>query len=219
VIICLGKILLRMEMPSFFPNAIDLNLFSRINIQTGTLRRILNLSINKKILITVSNIRKVKNHSFLIKVFNELLELDDDFVLVIIGDGPDRNFIEKLVHDLKIESFVYFLGQRNDIPNLLVDADLFLLPSLYEGVPGVIIEAIALNLKCIVSDNVTRDIDFDDSIIKFLPINKGYDEWIRNILLFTSVKSTVDGNLILMSKGYDREDASNKLINIYKSKV
>lgn len=109
-----------------------------------------------------------KNHSFIIDIFNEVHKINDDSVLLLVGQGPLMNQIKEKVKKLKLEDSVIFLGQRNDINELYQVFDVFLFPSLYEGLGIVLIEAQCSGLPCFASTevpsiaNVTGNLDFVD---------------------------------------------------------
>lgn len=95
-----------------------------------------------------------KNHSFLIEVFNQIVKSLPDALLLLVGEGEDLPAIQQKVSNLKLENNVKFLGLRTDIPNLIRASDVFLFPSLYEGLGIALIEAQTAGLPCIVSDGV-----------------------------------------------------------------
>jgi glycosyltransferase involved in cell wall biosynthesis len=109
----------------------------------------LNLQKNKKFtFISIGRLENVKNHKFLIKIINELKE-DFDFELQIVGDGYLRKDLENLIKRYNLENYVKLLGLRNDVPYLLNKAHCLLMPSLWEGLPIVILEAGASKLPVI----------------------------------------------------------------------
>ena len=122
-----------------------------------------------------------KNHMFLIDVFNEIHKQKENSVLLLIGQGPLINKAEEKVNKLKLNECVYFLGQRNDINELYQAFDIFLLPSLYEGLPVVGVEAQATGLLCELSDAMTKETKVLN-ITRFISLNKTSFEWSKIIL-------------------------------------
>ena len=108
----------------------------------------------RKVIIHVGQFRTQKNHGKVIEVFNELHKRDDSFALVLVGTGEEQDNIKSKVEELGIKEDVLFLGNRNDIPELLMSADVFLFPSLYEGLGIALLEAQAADLICVVSDTI-----------------------------------------------------------------
>ena len=106
---------------------------------------------DEQLIMSVARLDSRKRLDLLIRVFNDI---KDDFKvkLVLVGSGPEEEKLRNLVHELKLENKVIFMGTRNDVPNLLKEADVFVLPSDQEGFGNVIIEAMASNV-CVVASN------------------------------------------------------------------
>lgn len=136
------------------PNGIDINeFFDRTQIISN---HFLKKQQNEKIIIYVGSLRSVKGVNYLIDAFKLVRQKRNDVKLLLIGDGYDRKTLECQVNMLKISDYVIFLGLRphKEIPSHLKMADIFVLPSLYEGFPNVLLEAMAAGLP-IVATNVT----------------------------------------------------------------
>ncbi|SHJ59732.1 Glycosyltransferase involved in cell wall bisynthesis [Arenibacter nanhaiticus] len=193
-------------------NAIDASLFTYDPIKSLKAKKTFN--INGKIAIGhVGNFVEAKNHSFIIKIFHELLLIKNNFVLVLVGYGYYGSKIEKEVIALKLEQNICYLGVREDIPNILQAFDLFLFPSLYEGLPVTLIEAQASGLKIIASDTITKEVAITE-LITFCSLRKSEKEWAELIiknLEYTrrnTFQEIVDGN-------YDIFQNSEKLQEFY----
>ena len=122
-----------------------------------------------------------KNQNYLIEIFDRLCKLHPNSVLVLIGDGEDKEKIHQKVLRLGLESKVRFLGLRSDVPNLMQAMDAFVLPSYYEGLPVVGVEAQAADLPCFFSDAISREAQILDSC-QFLSLNSPPEEWAKKIL-------------------------------------
>ena len=120
-----------------------------------------------------------KNHPFLIEVFAELVKINPNYILFLIGDGKFRNDIETQVKQLGVEAHVVFVGTSLEIPAYLSAMDMMVLPSLWEGLPNVVIEWQAAGLPTMVADTVTADCKLTDSVA-FVPLEKG--KWVEAIL-------------------------------------
>ena len=110
-----------------------------------------------------------KNHLFLMQTFKKIAEKIPSARLLLIGDGPKRTEIMQLAEELHLEERILFLGQRNDIPDLIQAMDLFLLPSIYEGLPVSCLEVQAAGLPCIASDAVSSETAYEEDF-SFLPL-------------------------------------------------
>lgn len=122
-----------------------------------------------------------KNHEFLIDIFKQVVQARKNSVLVLIGNGPLLNDMKKKAQISGLEDKVIFLGQRQDVGELLQAFDIFVFPSLYEGMPIAAIEAQAAGLPCVVSDKITREIKVTPNIT-FLSIEQGIDSWVKEII-------------------------------------
>ena len=141
-----------------------------------------------------------KNHPFLIDVFTEVVKQNSNYILFLIGDGQYRETIEQQVKQNCIEANVIFVGTTLEIPAYLSAMDMMVLPSLWEGLPNVVIEWQTSGLPTFVADTVTKDCKLTESV-KFLPLEKHV--WVENIL-----KSHVNGNRAEQSNNNIKEIAA-----------
>lgn len=142
------------------PNQLDCSKFrAKVKNDPTQFRNLLGLDKKAYIVGTVGRLHSVKGHKYLIRGWKEVVQLIPDAVLLIIGDGEERGNMEQLVSDLKVTDSVLFLGARNDIPDLLNILDVFVFPSLSEGMPISLLEAMCMKNIIIASDiKPVRDI-------------------------------------------------------------
>lgn len=157
-----------------------------------------------------------KNHVFLIDVFNEVYKKFPQSRLLLIGDGKLIENIRNKVKKLRLEKDVIFTGNVKNVNEMYQVMDVLALPSLYEGLPVVLIEAQAAGLNCIVSDKVDRRSALTDQV-EFIPLND-YKNWAK-IIIGKIDKHHIDNRTILEEKGYSIEIEATKLENYYLSKV
>lgn len=195
-------------------NAIDMDKFiynSNINTQ---MREELGISKDALVIGHIGRFMKQKNHEFLIDIFNEIYIKNNNAVLVLVGDGPLQEQIEKRVKKLNIESAVRFLGVRKDINKIYQIMDIFLFPSLYEGLGMVLIEAQIAGLACITSTEVPREVDISGRV-SFISLSLSAKKWagilMKNLNEYNQNKPT---NVSLKSN-YDIKVQSIKLQKIY----
>lgn len=151
-------------------NAIDLDRF-RFNAEARAQARAdLGLVGNQFAIGHVGRFTAQKNHAFLIDVFTEVAKRRDDAVLLLVGTGEAGASVKALVDERGLTEHVKFLGQRNDVNRLYQAFDAFVLPSLYEGLGLVGVEAQVSGLPCLLSDAITREVDVTGEC-KFLPID------------------------------------------------
>ena len=160
----------------------------------------------------VGRFSKEKNHEFLINLFNEL-QKNNDSVLVLVGTGTLENDIKKQIKELKISKKVLFLGFRDDIGDLLNAFDIFIFPSLYEGLGISVIESQTNGLPTIVSSNIPDEANISKNFIKMKDFEK--DKWVNRINSI-KIKNRNNAYKDTIKAGYDIKDVSKELEKIYK---
>jgi glycosyltransferase involved in cell wall biosynthesis len=136
-------------------NGIDTKIFKPnllSNSQLQHLRQDLNLAENEHVIVTVARLHSQKGHKYLLKAIPSILEKYPQTKFLLIGDGVERSKLEKLASDLNIANNIAFLGVRKDIPEILNISTLFVLPSLWEGLPNSVLEAMAVGLPVVTTD-------------------------------------------------------------------
>lgn len=164
----------------------------------------------------VGRFTREKNHEYLIKIFEKTKEKIPHAKLLLIGEGELKENIELLTKSKKIEDSVLFVGNVNDVQNYYQMMDVFVLPSIYEGLPIVGIEAQANGLFVLASNRVSEELNVTGRV-KYFPLE---DEnlWVDNIFRLTNSvrKSTY---MELKEYGYDIKDTVSKIEIIYKAKA
>jgi len=164
-------------------NAIDLQKFKYNKETRETIRKELNINEDTLVIGHIGRFMKQKNHSYLIDIFNEVHNENSNSILVLVGQGPLQEKIKEKVKKLNLEKEVIFLGQRSDADKLYQAFDVFVLPSLYEGLGMVAIEAQASGLSCIFSTRVPKEANVVKELVKFLDISReNIKEWKEEIL-------------------------------------
>lgn len=180
-----------------FYNGTDLDAFKAVQ-NPSIIRTELQIPPGAFVIGHVGNFSKIKNHKFLIEVINELVKEDQNLRVLLVGDGPMRSIIEQKVNEMGLSQYIMFMGLRCDVPRLMTGAmDLLILPSFSEGLPLVLIEAQAAGLPCVISDNITEDVDIVKDMIFRLPITASADIWAREILKLRNKKSFINQEKIL----------------------
>lgn len=172
------------------------------------------LDIEDKIVIGhIGRFQKQKNHEFLIKIFNKLYKYSNKYHLLLIGEGELENKIRQMVKKYKIENGVTFLGVRKDVENLYQAMDLFLFPSLFEGLGIVAIEAQTSGLQTIVSDTLPNEVKITN-LLNFISLKKDEKEWAE---IIKNIDFEKRKNLALEIKntGYSIKDTSSFLEDYY----
>jgi len=116
-----------------------------------------------------------------VEVARHIVDLRPAAHLLLVGDGQARPAIEARVRSLRLINHVHFLGERDDVPRLLHAMNVFIFPSLYEGLPRALIEAQAAGLLCVASDRITREAAAGPDHVWFLPLENGAEGWAQTI--------------------------------------
>ena len=161
-------------------NAIDVQKFIYQPEKRDMVRRRLKIE-DKLVLGHVGRFNRPKNHPYLIEVFAAVYAMRKDAVLLLIGDGDDREKIEKKCGELGVRDHVLFMGNQRNPEDYYQAFDFFLLPSFYEGLPGVLVEAQAAGLKCLVSDTVTKEAQATD-LVTYMSIDGPAEAWAKELL-------------------------------------
>lgn len=161
-------------------NAIDAARFTYDVEKRAQMREQLKLE-GKLVLGHVGRFNYQKNHPYLIAIFEQLCKERQDAVLLLLGEGPDQKEIEDKCRVLGIADRVRFLGNQRRPEDYYQAMDLFLLPSFFEGLPGVLVEAQAAGLRCLVSDTITREAQITD-LVTYLSIEQPAARWAEEII-------------------------------------
>lgn len=195
---------------SILANAIDAAAFAPDEALRREVRAELGLG-DAFTVIHVGRMIYAKNHTFLLDVFRELLNMDPGAKLVSAGDGELRSEIEAQAAAFP-ENTVHLLGARTDIPRLLQAGDVFAFPSRFEGMPVTMIEAQASGLPCIKSDTITEKCVVT-GLVQSLPIDDP-KVWAEAILARKGQPRS-DALADIQTSGYDITTAADKLTRFY----
>ena len=202
----------------FVPNAIDQNKYVVLNAnERNVLREKLGIPNDKKAYVTVANLRKQKNHMFLLDIAKSLKEKGDNFILYLIGEGDLRSDIEKKILDLDLTDNVVLMGSRGDVPQILCAFDGMIFPSLFEGLGGVVLESQLVGVPAIVSDAIPKVVDVGIDMVEYLSLNDDTALWADVIIKKTdSFKWDYDTALqTFKKKGYCIEVTARKYLKEY----
>lgn len=173
--------------PIVINNGIDFSLFRKpIDIGSKKIELGLNAKYN---IVTVGRIIPQKNPLFITQTFAELCKTRDDVDLVWIGTGAMKNDCQHICDKIGIASKVHFLGSRSDVNEILQCCNLFYLPSVFEGLGIVLIEAQAAGLTCVASDAVPKEANC--GAVHYVPLQADKSVWAK------AMSDVLDGKLVL----------------------
>lgn len=199
-------------------NAIDLDKFKYDEVVRREKRKELNIDDDTLVIGHVGRFVEQKNHRFLIDIFNEVHKQNENSNLLLVGQGPLMEEIKEKVKSLGIEDCVKFLGQRNDISELYQVFDVFCLPSLYEGLPVVGVEAQATGLLCLFSDDMTKETKVLESA-RFLSLQQNKNEWAEILLKSIENFKRKDTTVEFFKNGFDIKREVEKIEKYYWNKL
>ena len=196
-------------------NAIDLHKFEYNEKIREEVRKELNIDEKTFVMGHIGRFVTVKNHKFLLEVFHAIYKENKNSILLLAGQGPLKEKIEQKVKEMNLDKAVQFLGQRSDANRLYQAMDVFVLPSLYEGLPVVGVEAQAAGLLCVLSDDMTKETKVLETTT-FLSLNEGAKKWADTI--DNATKQFERKNMLneMAQKGFDIQKEVKKLEEIYR---
>lgn len=197
-------------------NAIDIEKFKFNKYKRDKVRN--ELGITDEIVIGhIGRFVEVKNHKFIVDVFSEYIKQNINSKLVLVGDGPLKSQIEEYTKASGIRDNVCFVGNQQNVDEFYSSFDCLLFPSLFEGLPFVLVEAQAAGLTIISSDNVTEEINLVDNI-KFISLNESIGVWVENIVCATQPKDRIIYAERMKETSYNSEVMFECIKEIYEKK-
>ena len=201
-------------------NAINLHKFVYNADVRELVRKKYNIQSNEFVLGHVGKFVEAKNHYFLIKLFAVYHSKHPNSKLLLVGDGVLRAKIETWISESGCAESIILAGLRSDVSALVQAMDIFVFPSLYEGMPLSVMEAEASGLPCLISSNVTNDVNIGEAV-KMKSLDDGPNSWAIVIDSFDyaiSREVRCHNNYELITKaGYNIENEANELLKIYNS--
>lgn len=201
------------------PNPIDTDRFTFNEKKRIEIRNELHIDQSSNVIIHVGRFAEVKNHSFLIEVFKEFLKKQSDSYLILVGDGEEKNKIKKVVDKYNLNEKIKFVGLRNDVENMMSASDIFLFPSLYEGMPLSIIEAQSSGLPCYISNGIEKNNMINNELTTIINLELSAVEWATIIELNYCYSKNKKINRLQYSKIIGEKNGSAKvsqqLLSIY----
>lgn len=196
-----GNKAVRSGKVKIIPNAIDAMKYSYNPEVRKKKRKELGIEDNF-IICHIGRFHPQKNHKFLLDCFQYIKSKNNNVKLILIGDGPLKNDIQKEIFDRGIENSVILTGIRSDVPELLQAMDVLVFPSFYEGLPGVVLEAQASGLPCVISDTITDEVKITD-LVEFVSLKESAKYWAEKTLTFQQDLQRRNTFEEFVKEGYD----------------
>ena len=199
-------------------NGIDTELFAFSEEYRKEVRDMLGIAQNTLVVGAVARFMEQKNHMFMLEIMHKALEYNPDTVLLLIGEGKLEEQVKERAAELGIGRSVIFAGTSPYVYKYLSAMDVYLMPSLFEGLGIAALEAQANGLACLVSENVPKQVKMCDSVV-FKPLDDGADEWAEELLGLAKLRDNGEqARRRMTDKGYAIERTADILKRFYKSK-
>jgi glycosyltransferase involved in cell wall biosynthesis len=196
----------------FIPNGVPFSKFQYSN-KTDLYLRSLHKITGKIVIGNVGRLTKQKNQLFLLKIFSIINSINQNYHLFIIGEGELRNELENFIIKNNLKKHVTILSNLSNISEYYSLFDLFLLPSLFEGLPLTLIEAQVSNLMCFISDNISSQVEFTNLITR-ISLNKDASFWASRIMEINSYNRSNDPKH-LSTNLFNISEVASLLSNLY----
>ena len=198
-------------------NAIDIDKYKFDKEKRNEIRKELNYKDTDIVIGNVGRMHFQKNQIFLLKIFKELLKLNSNYKLEIIGDGEDREKIEKFISENNLENDVKLLGNRNDVDKLFSGMDIFLFPSLFEGLAVSLVEAQTSGVMIFATKDTIPD---EIKMVKdnYFAISLDEDEIVWAKQIYENYKSNyvrAGTEKYIKDAGFDIKEEAKKIEKIF----
>lgn len=197
-------------------NGIDMSKFYFSDDVRRRARKSIGIAQDDLVVGHVGRFATTKNHKFLIDIFGCLLKINHGAKLVLVGTGDLQDEIKYRITQLGIGDKALMLGDRSDVNELLQAMDIFVMPSIFEGLPVSLVEAQTAGLPVLCSDTVSPMTKILPSL-KFKPLGEGAEAWAQEIVEMTASPSNRDMRELLTDSDFNIQCTLNQLYNIYTS--
>lgn len=195
------------------PNGVDLKRFEFDVNKRNQMRMTLGIKKDMMILGHIGRLSTPKNHKFLLNVFNKYHKINSNSKLLLVGDGELFDCIKEHIDKLNISDAVIMTGSKQNTEDYYQVMDIFVFPSLWEGLPVSVVEAQANGLQCLISDVITHDVDLTD-LIQYLPLDE--ELWLGAIVEAHKKKRMgLTNENIQRLQPFDALTVANKLQEFY----
>lgn len=213
-----GKFMFGNEPFTVVKNAVETEKFLFDAKKRKRCRTVLGVSDEQTVIGCVARFDVQKNHTFLIDIFSEYKKRDNTAILVLVGEGVLRTEVEEKINQLGLTDSVMMLGMRDDVPDLLNAFDIYVLPSLSEGLSLVMIEGQINGLNFVVSDQVPTETNILGKM-DFVSLHESASIWAQKIAHMVEKKNRSIDIEVVRRAGYDISIESKKLQEFYLSRV
>ncbi len=197
-------------------NTIDTNRFAYDMEKRRQMREELQLQ-GRFVLGHIGRLERVKNQGFLIQIFAEVYKQIENAVLLVVGEGSQRDSLEKQAEELGLSDAVIFAGKKMDTERYYQAMDIFLLPSLMEGFSLALLEAQCSGLRCLCSEGIPEEVFCADDIQRLPLSDRG--QWVREIIKASGIHEREDKSNLIKRRGYDTGQQIRMIEAMYEGMI
>lgn len=199
-------------------NAIESNIYRYDSNKRKSKRQELGIENETLVVGHVGRISEQKNQIRLVQIFNSIHKKEPNSILLMVGHANDDYPVGAAIKKFGLMDSIKMLGTRSDVNELLNAMDVFVFPSLFEGLPFTLVETQCNGLPCVCSDTVTGQIKFTD-LIKFLSLNDSDEQWAKSSVEAAQKIHNADSYKDMITSGYDLDTESSKLKDYYTERI
>ncbi|GHU81173.1 putative glycosyltransferase EpsF [Clostridia bacterium] len=165
----------------------------------------------------IGRFEEMKNHTFILEIFDQFVKTNPNAFLILIGTGRLQPQIEQLAIEKNLMKNILFAGLRRDISNWLPIFNVFIMPSIFEGLGGAAIEAQIAGIPCVLSSAMPKEVDMQMGLVKFLPLLDDKETWCKAVTeqLSCNIPTIQQRRQITNELGYSIDNAVKTLSEIY----
>lgn len=201
---------------NYLKNGIDIKKFKFNNTVRFEMRKELGVD-EKTVILNVGRMEVEKNQLFLVEIFAKICSKSDNYILIIVGKGTLKKQIEKKVDTLGIKNKIIFVDHTFEIYKYMFASDLFILPSVYEGLGIAAIEAQATGLSTVISDGVPKEAVISDLTLS-IPLSMSADVWAEKVMKISLNDNRETGIILAKKCGYDIVESAKNIEEFYINK-
>ncbi len=193
-------------------NSVDLQKFKYNKIIREKTRRQLGIE-SRYVIGMIGRLSLEKNHLFALNIMEKIHLQLPSALLLVVGDGEEKNRINTVIHNKKMGSYVTLLGNREDIAEINQALDINILPSFREGLPVSAVESMAAGIPILLSDKITRELSFGQDVV-YLSLDDE-KKWIESIISYNHDTNREFRDSLLTQHGFDIDSTASQLQNLY----
>ena len=212
-----GKYMYANKKFSIIYNGLQLNKYKYNEISRKNIREKYNISEEKIVIGHIGRFTEQKNHDFIIEMFKDLLKNNKDYILMLVGDGELKKRIEDKVKSKNMVENIIFAGVVENPYEYYSAFDYFILPSLWEGLPVVSVEAQASGLKCLFSDTIDLNAVIEQEKVEICQLKK--EKWIEKIVNNSEIYNRKINIENFVKKNLDINQEVKKLQRLYRGET